>query len=124
MRKLRIPGRPSRAVLIRIGAPRRLRDGWDWGCPVEIDGLDEPQRTYIFGADGIQALQLALEYITARVTNAGTPVVWFENGDDGGFTRSIPLVLPQRDRRMLTIAIDQAGRRWAKRMERRARTRK
>jgi len=44
----------NRAVTVRIGQPRR--SGRDWLTPVEIRGLGPVETHYVYGVDGIQAL--------------------------------------------------------------------
>lgn len=119
-RQLHVPGEPNHTVTVRIGLPRRLRGGWDWGCPVEITGLDAPSFRYVFGVDAFQALQLGLDYIAIRTSTATARPFWFEPGDDAGFTRSLPSYLPLAARQELQALVDQAGVRWANRQKRQA----
>jgi hypothetical protein len=119
-RVLRVPGQPKRKVSVRIGLPRRLGGGWDWGCPVEITGLDAPRIRYVFGVDAFQALQLGLDYIAMRTSTAVVGPYWFEPEGGAGFTRSLPTYLPLADQQRLQVLVDKAGERWGKRQERRA----
>jgi hypothetical protein len=122
-RRLRMPGHPGRAVTIRIGVPRRLSGGWDWGCPVEISGMGTPRLRYVFGIDAFQALQLGLDYIAIRTATAKPAPFLFDREDGGGFSRSLPTYLPIKTRDRLQAVIDQAAARWA-RKEQRSRTRR
>lgn len=45
-------------VVISIGAPVCIGDGWDWACPYRISGLEKTLFGHAYGIDGIQALQL------------------------------------------------------------------
>jgi hypothetical protein len=119
-RQLHVPGEPKRTVTIRIGLPRRLGGGWDWGCPVEITGLDAPRIRYVFGVDAFQALQLGLDYIAIRTSTAAVRPFWFEPGDGSGFTSSLPSYLPLAAQQELQALVDTAGVRWIKRQKRRA----
>jgi hypothetical protein len=119
-RQLRVPGEPKRTVMVRIGLPRRLRGGWDWGCPVEITGLDAPRIRYVFGVDAFQALQLGLDYIAIRTSTAMLRPFWFEPEDGAGFTRSLPSYLPLAAQQELQALVDNAGVRWLNRQKRRA----
>jgi hypothetical protein len=119
-RQLRMPGEPKRTVTIRIGLPRRLRDGWDWGCPVEITGLDAPSIRYVFGVDAFQALQLGLDYIAIRTSTAKVRPFWFEPEHGAGFTRSLPSYLPPAAQEKLQVLVDKAGLRWANQQKRQA----
>jgi hypothetical protein len=112
VRRLRVPGKPARAVTIRIGIPRRLGGGWDWGCPVEISGLGPPRLRYIFGVDAFQALQLGLEYIAIRTSAAKPRPFLFEREDAGYFTRSFPTYLPIATQKRLLALIERALVRW------------
>jgi hypothetical protein len=123
-RRLELPGKPDQAVQVRLGAPRRLGGGWDWGCPVEISGLGPPRLRYIFGVDAFQALQLGLNYIAMRLAAADPPPFWFKRTDGAGFARSIPTFLPLATQRRLERIIDQAGVHWAKRQQRAAAARR
>ena len=117
VRRLRVPGHPAQAVTIRIGAPRRLKGGWDWGCPVEISGMEAPRLRYVFGIDAFQALQLGLDYIAIRTAAARLRPFLFEPEDGGGFTRSLPTFLPIATQQRLQALIDQAGDRWARKQK-------
>jgi hypothetical protein len=118
-RHLHLPSLPGRPVTIRIGVPRRLSDGWDWGCPVEIHGLDAPQLRYVFGVDAFQALQLGLDYIAIRTSTGELHPYLFEPEDGPGFSRSLPSYLPLKTQQELQAVIDQAGERWAAGQKRR-----
>ena len=118
-RQLRVPGEPKRTVTVRIGLPRRLRGGWDWGCPVEITGLDAPRIRYVFGVDAFQALQLGLDYIAIRTSTAAVGPYWFEPVGGGGFTRSLPSYLPLADQQELQALVDKAVEHWGNRQKRR-----
>jgi hypothetical protein len=118
VRRLRVPGHPARAVTVRIGTPRPLGGGWDWGCPVEISGLGAPRLCYIFGVDAFQALQLGLDYIAIRTAAAKPRPFLFEREDGGCFTRSLPTYLPVATQKRLQRLIDQAGDRWGRKQKR------
>jgi hypothetical protein len=118
VRRPRVPGHPARAVTVRIGTPRRLGGGWDWGCPVEISGLGAPRLRYVFGVDAFQALQLGLDYIAIRTAAAEPRPFLFEREDGGCFTRSLPTYLPVATQKRLQGLIDQAGGRWARKKKR------
>ena len=113
VRRLRVPGHPTRAVTVRIGVPRRLGGGWDWGCPIEISGLGAPRLRYGLGVDAFQALQLSLDYIANRIAKAKPRPFLFEREDGGWFTRSLP-TLPVKRQQSLQRVIDQAELRWVR----------
>ena len=68
-RKLRFvrPRRPNRAVVVRFGQPVRApkpQRGDPWWCPVAVIGFGKRRLTLIAGEDSLQALVLALEFVT------------------------------------------------------------
>ena len=68
-RRLRFaaPRRPARTVIVRFGRPvqaSRPERGDPWWCPVEITGLGRRSLRPIAGEDSLQALVLALEFVT------------------------------------------------------------
>ena len=68
-RKLRFVRSRRRAgvVLVRFGQPVRVRRpqrGDPWWCPVEVTGLGKRSLRPIAGEDSLQALVLALEFVT------------------------------------------------------------
>ena len=77
------PPAEGRAVLVRIGKPRRQRRSWI--CPFHISGigLDEPALAY--GEDAVQALIMALQGIRATLLKTDSQFTWLggEEGDAG-----------------------------------------
>jgi len=67
-RRLRlVRRRRARIVTVRFGRPVRAlrpRRGDPWWCPVEITGLSKRRLRAIAGEDSLQALVLALEFVT------------------------------------------------------------
>jgi len=64
-------------------------DGLSFRCPFQICGLDSDKALYIHGSDSMQALQLALKIIAARL-HGYTPegdekLYWATEGDNLGF---------------------------------------
>jgi hypothetical protein len=56
-----------KSVRVRFGKPvraRRPERGDPWWCPVEITGLKSRSLTPVAGEDSLQALVLALKYVT------------------------------------------------------------
>jgi len=56
----------GKPVVLTIGVPQPV-PGSDWGCAVQITGLNSGWRRprYVFGIDGLQALHLALKCAAA-----------------------------------------------------------
>jgi hypothetical protein len=121
VRRLRRRGKPGGSVIVRIGVPRKLRGGWDWGCPVEIRGLDPPHLRYVHGVDAVQALQLGLDYIAIRVATSIPQPYQFEPGDGGGFSDAVAKYLPLKTRRKLEGLSRQASSQRSKPQGRQAR---
>jgi hypothetical protein len=119
VRHLRRRGVPGHPVVVRVGIPRKLRGGWDWGCPVEIRGLGEPRLRYVYGVDAFQALQLGMDYIGIRVATSIPQPFQFEAGDGGGFSDSIRKYFPLKTRRKLEALSQQSGARASKQKRRR-----
>jgi hypothetical protein len=64
-RQLTLGGKPKRRVMVGIKAP--TRDGVAYRCEFQIAGLGDGKIRYALGADGIQALLLALKTIGAEL---------------------------------------------------------
>ena len=65
--KLHRPRMRPRSVRVRFGKPVRApkpERGDPWWCPVEITGLRSRTFTPVAGEDSLQALVLALQYVT------------------------------------------------------------
>ncbi len=60
-------GQPAGKIHVYIGRPKQEETG-EWGCPIEIAGVDRPRCA--FGLDAIQAIELALSLVGG--TLAGT----------------------------------------------------
>jgi hypothetical protein len=84
-RRLRLVGPRRRAaiVTVRFGRPVRAprpERGDPWWCPVEIEGLGKRRFNPIAGEDSLQALVLALEFVTQvlplEAERAGAQVEW------------------------------------------------
>lgn len=58
-------------IVITVGAPIFVGDGWDWACPFRIDGLPVAIEDVAFGVDALQSLQLVSPAIrhTLETTN-------------------------------------------------------
>src|SRR6185295_16079653 len=77
--------RASTSERFAVGVPQPVR-GSDWGCPLQITGLNRTWRrpTYVFGIDGLQALHLAMKCADAVVESTKPRLAWLgEDGDLG-----------------------------------------
>jgi len=73
------------SVVLTVGVPQRV-PGSDWGCAVQITGLNTRWRRpkYVFGIDGLQALDLAIKCAAAVLESAQVELTWLgEKGDLG-----------------------------------------
>ena len=84
-RRLRLvrPRRRAAIVTVRFGRPVRSprpERGDPWWCPVEIEGLGKRRLNPIAGEDSLQALVLALEFVTQllplEAERAGAQIEW------------------------------------------------
>ena len=86
-------------IVLTIGVPRPV-PGSDWGCPLQITGLNTTWRRpqYVFGIDGLQALHLAMQCAGAVLESATRKLEWLGT-EDLGMPKFLPwLPKPQQDR--------------------------
>src|SRR3990170_8361211 len=57
-RRTMVDAKSGTRVVVSIGAPVFVGDGWDWACPYRINGLRKTVFGHSHGIDGVQALQL------------------------------------------------------------------
>jgi hypothetical protein len=81
-------GRRATTVRVRFGKPVRCRRPVHrdpWWCPVEIRGLGDPALRAIAGVDSLQALVLALEFVSrvlpSEARRAGGHIEWLGEGE-------------------------------------------
>ncbi len=86
-RKLVITGSPPQTVEVRVNAPEP--SGLAWKCAFEIVWPGTTDRSHVMGTDGIQALNLALQSVTAHLYMSSYHkqqlLVWQEAGAGYGF---------------------------------------
>jgi hypothetical protein len=77
------PGRRSTVVRVKFGRPVRAprpQRGDPWWCPVQISGLRKRQMERVAGEDSLQALTLALEFVSrilpVEADRAGVRLQW------------------------------------------------
>jgi hypothetical protein len=84
-RRFRLVGPRRRAAIVTVRFGRPVRSprperGDPWWCPVEIEGLGKTRVNPIAGEDSLQALVLALEFVTQllplEAARAGTQIEW------------------------------------------------
>jgi hypothetical protein len=90
----------GKPVGVTIGVPQPV-PGSDWGCPLQITGLNTTWRRpkYVFGIDGLQALHLAMQCAGAVLESSERKLEWLGQTEDLGMPKFLPwLPKPQRDR--------------------------
>jgi hypothetical protein len=108
----------GKPVVLTIGVPQPV-PGSDWGCALQITGLNTSWRRprYVFGIDGLQALHLAMKCADAVFESTKPRLVWLGEEGDLGMPKFIPdLPKPQRDR--LQALVEREALRFWKRVER------
>ena len=87
-------------VVLTIGVPQPV-PGSDWGCALQIIGLNTEWRRprYVFGIDGLQALHLAMKCASAALKSAKLKLEWLGQMAYLDMPRFLPtLPKPQQDR--------------------------
>jgi hypothetical protein len=90
----------GKPVVLTIGVPQPV-PGSDWGCPLQITGLNISWRRprYVFGVDGLQALHLAMKCADAVLESRKGQLTWLGGKGELGMPKFLPeLPKPQRDR--------------------------
>ena len=105
-------------VVLTIGVPRPV-PGSDWGCLVQITGLNTNWRRprYVFGIDGLQALHLAMKCADAVLESAKPKLAWLDETGDLGMPKFLP-ELPRRERARLATLVEREAKRYWRRLER------
>lgn len=108
----------GKPVVLTIGVPQPV-PGSDWGCALQITGLNTSWRRprYVFGIDGLQALHLAMKCADAVVESTKPRLAWLGEEGDLGMPKFIPaLPKPQKDR--LQALVEREALRFWKSVER------
>jgi hypothetical protein len=108
----------GKPVVLTIGVPQSV-PGSDWGCALQITGLNTSWRRprYVFGIDGLQALHLAMKCADAVVESTKPRLAWLGQEGDLGMPKVIPdLPKPQKDR--LQALVEREALRFWKSVER------
>jgi hypothetical protein len=96
--------RTGRPVVLTIGVPQPV-SGSDWGCALQITGLNTTFRRprFVFGIDGLQALHLAMMCATVELESAGSRLVWLGESGDLGLPKFLPDLPPPHQRHLETV---------------------
>jgi Domain of unknown function (DUF6968) len=110
----------GRRVVLTIGVPQPV-PGSDWGCPLQITGLNNSWRRprYVFGIDGLQALHLAMKCADAVLETAKTRLTWLGEKGDLGMPKFLP-ELPKPHRARLEALTEREAIKFWRKVERSA----
>jgi hypothetical protein len=108
----------GRPVVLTIGVPEPV-PGSDWGCALQITGLDTGWRRprYAFGIDALQALHLAMLCAGTVLESTRMKLEWLGQTEDLGMPRFLPTFPPPYRDRFQAILDREATRLW-RRIER------
>ena len=81
----------GKPVVVTLGVPQAV-PGSDWGCPLQITGLNTTWRRpkYVFGIDGLQALHLAMKCADAVLQSSKLKLEWLGQTEDLGMPKFLP----------------------------------
>jgi hypothetical protein len=110
----------GKPVVVTLGVPVPV-PGSDWGCPLQIAGLNTAWRRpkYVFGIDGFQALHLAMQCAGMVLESSGRRLEWSGQTEDLGIPRFLTW-LPAPERERLDAIIEREVIRSARRATRRS----
>jgi hypothetical protein len=102
----------GKAVVVTLGVPQPV-PGSDWGCALQITGLNTTWRRpkYVFGIDGFQALHLAMQCAGAVLESAKMELEWLGQTDDLGMPKFLPW-LPKPQQHRLEAIIEREVAKW------------
>jgi len=105
-------------VVVTLGVPQAV-PGSDWGCPLQITGLNTSWRRpkYVFGIDGFQALHLAMQGAGVVLESAKQKLEWLGQTEDLGMPKFLPW-LPKPQQARLEAIIEREITNWVRRAER------
>jgi hypothetical protein len=108
----------GKPVVLTIGVPQPV-PGSDWGCALQITGLNIGWRRprHVFGIDGLQALHLAMKCAGAVLESAKLKLEWLGQTEDLGMPKFLPaLPKPHQDR--LEAMVEREATKFWRRIER------
>jgi hypothetical protein len=108
----------GKRVVLTIGVPQPV-PGSDWGCPLQITGLNTRWRRprYVFGIDGLQALHLAMKCATDVLASAESDLEWLGQKGDVMLPRFLP-DLPRQQQGLLEAIVQRETLNYLKSLER------
>ena len=114
----------GKPVVLTIGVPQPV-PGSDWGCPLQITGLNTRWRRprYVFGIDGLQALHLAMKCATMVLTSVEQELDWVGQQGDLMLPRFLPDV-PRPQQMRLEAILEHEAFKFSKSLERAYKTKR
>jgi hypothetical protein len=108
----------GKSVVLTIGVPQPV-PGSDWGCALQITGLNTSWRRprYVFGVDGLQALHLAMKCAAAVLSSAKPELEWFGQKGELMLPKFLP-DLPKREQDRLEAFVEREALKFWKSVER------
>ena len=108
----------GKPVVVTLGVPQPV-PGSDWGCAVQITGLNTTWRRpkYVFGIDGFQALHLAMQGAGVVLESAGQKLEWLGQTEDLGMPKFLPW-LPKPQQFRIEAMVEREITKWVRRAER------
>lgn len=110
-----LSGKP---VVVTLGVPQPV-PGSDWGCALQITGLNTSWRRpkYVFGIDSFQALHLAMQGAGVVLESARQKLEWLGQTEHLGMPKFLPW-LPKAQQERLEAIIEREVTKWVRRAER------
>ena len=108
----------GKPVVVTLGVPQAV-PGSDWGCALQITGLNTTWRRpkYVFGIDSFQALHLAMQGAGVVLESAKQKLEWLGQTEDLGMPKFLPW-LPKPQQARLEAIVERQIARWVRRAER------
>ena len=108
----------GKPVVVTIGVPQAVQ-GSDWGCPLQITGLNTTWRRpkYVFGIDSFQALHLAIQDAGVVLESAKQKLEWLGQTEDLGLPKFLPW-LPKPQQARIEAIVEREIAKWVRRAER------
>jgi hypothetical protein len=115
-RVFRAPG--GKPVVLTLGVPQPV-PGSDWGCALQITGLNTRWRRprYVFGIDGFQALSLAMQCAGAVLESTKLQLEWLGQTEELGMPKFLP-PLPKAEQDRLAAIIEREVEKYVARLKR------
>jgi len=108
----------GKPVVVTLGVPQAV-PGSDWGCALQITGLNTTWRRpkYVFGIDSFQALHLAMQGAGVVLESAKQKLEWLGQTEDLGMPKFLPW-LPKPQQARLEAIVEREIAKWLRRAER------